>query len=604
MPAGNHEEDLARLAAAVRGDEQFEAIFDQVRPQGGTLPFKVLRVLDTAQPFLKSFRVARESGFLDALVERLLHAQVFDLAALAVANTAPLNVTPHLQAVTRRDLGFTNIELEIRGKLTASRRLCCITVLKADLTDAQTIGTGFLVGPQIVLTSGHVVQSLVNNLGKPIPGSNQRIRVAFDQTNGLSPGTFVQVQENWLVQHSAVHPLEASRQPLNWDDPPESGFDEHLDFALLRLSRAMGYERGFYTLDPRRMPVVGSVGGSVALLQHPAGRSQSASPGAATRLWPPSFQTRMLHDANSEDGSSGGLLVDSQFLPIGLHQCTYRDAQNRVVCNGAIPTAHIAGLNLPFSHVVGLDPIWKLKDTGEPVIGREDFQFSVIDALDGEARILTVAGSPGLGRSFTIKILRQMLGIAEHQVVELSASKLPVTARDTALSILKATDNEAGGAVLPTTGEADSAQPAWIVQELLPAFARALANIAKQRTVWLVIDDVDRYSMADTSTRLFLESVYASMAGIPNLRIVLIGYQGDVPGAVATQVRAEILREFSLAELTAYIDRESTAREIQRLQGQVQTIALHLLDDVPRKPNGQRQADLAREAAKVARRSA
>lgn len=603
MPAGDHDDDLRRLADAVQSREQFANIFDEVRPPGKSFPFKVLALLDGAQPFLKALRSARDDGFLDTLVERLLHAQVLDLTKLA-SEPAPLTATPHLQAVTRKELGFPNLALEIEGKLIATRRLCCISVLKEDLSDAQTVGTGFLVGPQVVLTSGHVVDGLLDGGGKPLAGSGKRILVAFDQTSGLSPGMFVPVQDDWLVGRSALHPLEMLKTPLKWDDPPEKDFDKHLDFALLRLSRAVGYERGSYTLDARKMPTVGGPGAGVALLQHPAGRSQVSTPGAATHLWPPSFRTRVLHDANSADGSSGGLLVDNTFQPIGLHQCTYKDEHDAVISNCAIPTAHIAGLNLPLSQVVGLNPVWRLKDTGEAVIGREDFQYSVVDALQGEVRILTAAGTSGMGRSFTTRILREMLGSAEHHVVEMSASKVPVTARDTALSILNAIAGQTSDAILPDPGEADSAQPAWIVQDLVPAFAKALADLAALRTVWLVIDDIDRYPVANTSTRIFLESVYAGMTGIPKLRIVLIGYQGAVPGALSRQVRGDVLKEFDVVELEQYIDRESTAQNIRRLPGQSRTIARHLLDDVPFGPNGQRQAALAREVAKAARRSA
>lgn len=603
MATGSHEDDLVRLAAAVKSRERFEAIFDQVRTPGKSLPFKVLALLDAQQPYLKSYHHARDIGFLDTLLADLMHAQVLDLELLAAPGSAPLSVTAQLQAVTRPDLGFMNMAVEINGKVVASRRLCCITVLEADLATPHAAGTGFLVGPQIVLTSGHLVDALLDAAGQPLAQSSKRIRVAFDQIDGRSAGTVVPVQERWLVDRRGLHPLEAQRQVLNWDDPPEAGFDEHLDFALVRLSRPVGYERGFYALDPARMPVVTAVGGMVALLQHPAGFPQASAAGAAIRLWPPTFKSRMLHNANSAEGSSGGLLVDSEFQPVGLHQCTYKDAQSKPVCNGAIPTARIAGLKLPLSEVLGLDPVWKIKETDEAVIGREDFQSSVLEALEGHARILTVAGASRMGRSFTTRILREMLGIAEHQVVEMSASKIAVTARDTALAILAEIGGKASGATLPDTSQAESAQPAWIAQELLPAFRRIVAAAASQRIIWLVIDDLDRFPVANTSTRVFLESVYSGMTGIPGLRIVLIGFQGAVPGALARQVRGETLREFSVPELMQYIDRESTASGIARLPGRSQTLANELLQDVPIAANGTRQAELAQRATVVARRA-
>lgn len=602
MPEVNDGNDLHRLAAAVRSRGQFEAVFDQTRTPDTSFPFKLVALLHPAQPYLKALLHAQEKSFLGTLVERLMHAEVLDFEMLASAVEPQLTVTAQLQAITRPDLGFMNMALELRGKLTASRRLCCITVFRADLATPQAAGTGFLVGPQIVLTSGHVLDCLVDATGNSVAGSSKRIRVAFDHVDGFSAGTVVPVQEDWLASRSKLHPLEEQRQVLNWDDPPEAGFDQHLDFALLRLSRAVGYERGFYALDPHRMPIVDNVSGKVALLQHPGGQSQASATGSTLRLWPPSFKSRMLHNANSVEGSSGGLLVDCEFQPVGLHQCGYMDAQNKPVCNGAIPTARIASLNLPLLQVLGLDPVWKLKDTGEAVIGREDFQQSVLNALEGQARILTVAGGGSMGRSFSIRILREMLGSAEHQVVELSASKLPVTARTTAQAILAEISEQAREDTLPDTGEAESAQAAWISQELLPAFMRELVTVAAKRTVWLVIDDIDRYPIANTSTRVFLESVYAGMAGMPQLRIVLIGFQGPVPGAPPALVRGEFLREFSMLELMQYIDRESTVLNIQRLADQSRNIASYLLKDVMVSPNGARQAELALHATIAAGR--
>ena len=63
MPAATHEDDLIRLAAAVSSRERFEAIFDQVRTPGTSLPFKVLALLDTQRPYLKSYHHAKEIGF-------------------------------------------------------------------------------------------------------------------------------------------------------------------------------------------------------------------------------------------------------------------------------------------------------------------------------------------------------------------------------------------------------------------------------------------------------------------------------------------------------------------------------------------------------------
>ena len=567
---------MRRYAAAVISRDQFASVFDELARGKADFTFKFIAQLEPGEPYFSAFGHAAEAGFLAPLLESLQHAGVFDLAKLAGGTHANATVSPHLEAITQPTMGFPNVEMEIAGKLTASRRLCCITVLDAPGGAPVKSGTGFLVGPQTVLTSYHVIDDLLDQQGMPKANSNQRLRVAFDELNGLGAAAPASVHPQWLAGHSTLHQLDTDIV-LDWDDPPEIDFDKHFDCALVRLKDTVGRERGYYRLDPNRMPVVDGAGSRVGLLQHPAGQPLSSTAGAGLRLWPKTHKTRFHHSANSAPGSSGGLLVDNEFKPIGLHQCSYRD-KKKVLFNGAITTAAIAKLNLPMDVVIGFEPIAKLGN-GEPVIGREDFQRSVLDAEQGHLKILTVAGATKMGRSFTTSILRQMLGNAQHHIVELSASQLQVTARATAHTMLGAlTKDDSMVPTLPDTAQAETAQAGWILAELFPAFSQELPKLAGHRTVWLVIDDVDIYPIANTSTRVFLEALYAGIAGVPNLRIVLIGFQGAVPGAPSPMVQGELLREFNLIELTQYIERESTAHGITRSRIEAQGMAQRLLD--------------------------
>lgn len=572
MPQAIDEAELREYAAGVSSRKEFDAIFDRLSG-GRTRKFKVIAL--KPEPYLQALKQAHQAGFLEQLLEELAHA--------GVATSAPASVSPHMEAVTRPDLGFPIIEVEVAGKLTAARRLCCITVLDTPGGNPQRSGTGFLVGPQTVLTSYHVIAPLLDAQEAPLPHSRDRLRIAFDELNGLGGSFTAAVHDDWLVAVSRTHPLEdpLDPKPLAWESLPEDGFDKHLDFAVLRLKKTIGRERGYYQLSAASVPTVAGPGARVALIQHPEGKPLASTPGKGLRLWPGSLQTRLHHDANSTKGSSGGLLVNNEFKPIGLHQCSYWGDDDTPLFNGAITTVGILKYGqqvkpLQLDSVKGFDPVWRLS-SGEPVVGREEFQQSVLDAVMGHKRILTVAGESKLGRSYSAKILHQMLGTAEHHVVELSASKLGVTARLAAHSILDAIRGTTTVVDLPDTTAADTAQAAWIAADLVPEFARRLEKLAGQRTVWLVLDDVDRYQIANTSVRVFLETVYAGMTNLPRLRILLIGLRGRPDAAIHTQVQPEELRDFGEDELARFIERESTAHGITRKKDEALKMARRIL---------------------------
>ncbi|ABM39715.1 trypsin-like serine peptidase [Polaromonas naphthalenivorans] len=599
MPGEHSQTDFEQLAAAVSNRERFAAIFDDVAKPCTPYVFKLLALMTPQAPIAKALSHAAERGFLDALVERLLHANQLNMEVVAAAPAAA-SATVKLQALTQPKAGIVNTEAESKSSLLAMRRLCSIVVIDGNGMPVKS-GTGFLVGPQTVITSYHVVRPLLDAQDMPLQDSRDRLKITFDAVNGMSTGTVIQPQEAWLVEHSRFHPLEDpdNQQEIDWTGADPEGFDSHLDFAVIRLSRTVGRERGFYTLDPGRMPTIANVGAQLTLWQFQNNQPLATSRGVGSRLWPTVHKSRLHHDANSSDGSSGGLLVDQEFKPVGLHQYGYFDAANKPLFNGAIPTACIARRGTALTSVVGLDAMWRLDSTDEPLIGREGFQNAVLRAIGGKVRIIAVAGAAKTGRSFTAKILRTMLGTAQHNVVEMSASQLDVTAHGTAMEILRAC-GAATVPALPVSDEAESAVGAWIRDELFAEFVRRIREHSDQRVLWLVVDDVDRYKIANTSTRTFLETLYAGMASLPELRVVLIGLDGEVPGADPEQVDQDRTREFDRLEMEHYVQRFWSVEKPHLDAARAQDLVRGLLAAVPDDPLT-RQAQLAKALAKAAR---
>lgn len=522
-------------------------------------------------PYLAGLQQACDGEWFAALVERLLHAGAF------VAESTDAGLRVELQGVLQERLGFLDPQLLNASVATAIRRVCLVNV---DRPGAPGSGTGFLVGPQTVLTAWHVIQPLLGADGEPAPGSARQLRLTFEHVSGLTSLQSVAVHERWLLGKSRPHPLETPPGGmLDFDTVAQpSDFDKHLDFALLLLAAPVGRQRGYYRLDRARKPCVTPPRTQVVLFQHPAGQPLLVATGSGRSLWPPTVETRMRHDANSVSGSSGGLILDADWQPVALHQCGYRNAAGQALVNGAIPTACIAANDVPFDTVQGLDPIWRLPGTQQLLIGRDAFQASVLDAASGVKRIIAVAGAEQSGKSFCIDILRALLGQAEHAVVKLVAADVSARPGEFAAKMLSAAGRPPGAPSLPQPADAETAQDAWIRDTLYPALVTELRAIAGTRRLWLVIDDLDANALANTGSRQLLDMMYREIVDTAFLRIVLIGLRGVVPAAPPAVVAYQPMQPFTQSDLETYIERRFAERNEARSSNDVAMWARSVLN--------------------------
>ncbi len=532
----------AQLAAAAQrirlSPEEIEAAFDGAMAERDTsrLPFMVEHAIAPIgmEPVEVALEAARRGNFVEAFIVRAANLGGMGPPAAGAPSMGSTFVA--LQAVVDPALGFADAATANQALTLATVRICQLLV-QTDEGDVR--GTGFLVGPQAVITSFHVVGALVDE-GRPRPGSEARIGVEFDRLTPGAPGVVVPVAADWLIGGSAPHPTEMPGQSaLTFTGDGDLDFDTHLDFALIRLAAPIGRERGYYRLDPERWPSCGQRA-RVTLLQRPnAGLKMSF--GLAAALWPDRFRSRLKHTANSTAGSSGGLLLDADYQPIGLHQCGV--ACGTELVNGAIPTARIASTAVTFDTVVGTDPLWRLQD-GSPVIGRRGFQDMVMRAVSGPTRIVSVNGGPKSGRSFSFRILGSLLDDGSHRLVELPASDVPDGAWALAVCLLERLHPSPAEAKaqLPDPADAQTAEEAWIRDALFPALIQSFREAAPNRTIWLLIDDLDRNSLANTSARHLLERLYADIGRLPFLRVVLVGVTGLVPAADRNLVEYDDIR--------------------------------------------------------------
>jgi hypothetical protein len=172
-------------------------------------------------------------------------------------------------------------------------------------------GTGFLVGPNLLMTNWHVVEH-------GVAGAVAR----FDHLTNTK-GRAVRFAEDWQVARS---PHDSEENELSAEGPPAGTWD----FVIVRLVEAVGEEaigpdpigsetdrRGYYTLEWQ--PYEFDLAEPLLIVGHPDGGAiqlSIASP-AGARLT--SNRNRVRYDTNTSNGSSGSPVFNRDFRVVALH---------------------------------------------------------------------------------------------------------------------------------------------------------------------------------------------------------------------------------------------------------------------------------------------
>lgn len=205
-------------------------------------------------------------------------------------------------------------------------------------------GTGFLVGPDVILTNHHVVRQLIEG---GIAGD--RVSCLFDfkvvDDEVLSNGVRVPL--------AGTEPVIASSPPSTHDyeaDPKtgDPGPDE-LDFALLRLATPAGEQSpgGFDTeatrdwITVRADPVDFAGLDAVAILQHPERLPLKLAIGTGQDLVVNGAGNRVRYTVPTLEGSSGSPVFDAGWNLIALHHAVDPETDDPEF-NQGIPISAIA----------------------------------------------------------------------------------------------------------------------------------------------------------------------------------------------------------------------------------------------------------------------
>jgi trypsin-like peptidase len=343
-------------------------------------------------------------------------------------------------------------------------------VAASHVEDGETVwklGTGFLVGSDLVLTAYHTLSEHIQNHKAVLPAPGD-LRVFFDFYEGEPisdpdgpniPARRVDFHKDWLVCSSENFLHDGYMTPLQ-EVASKAQVVGSLDFALIRLAEPIG----LYTRDEfggvRRdwidigKPLANREDDRIIIPQHPNGYPQRIDFGRYSEEFSKfdPTDTRLRYDTETENGSSGAPCFNQSFAPVGLHNAAYKPggtAQSDTVANQAIKLRYIIPIiqdQLAGKQAVSQPAptrLWQASD--KQVILRRDTLLDWINRAAQETpaggrvdRIYAAVGSgTNCGKTLSLKILNTARTNKSEPIVVLGSATeaIPNSAKDLVFAI-------------------------------------------------------------------------------------------------------------------------------------------------------------------------
>jgi len=321
-------------------------------------------------------------------------------SVVVTAPSAGAPTTARLEAVASRTATLAESGAVIEAFATAKRRTAMLEQAGAP------IGTGFLVGPDLLLTAAHVA-----GLGKPWPPEPRPPLVArFDYSpmpgrSQAETGDPVAVRD--FLERSLPTEAEIQSSASDWEAP-----EDRLDFALLLLAEPAGTERGFYPITADGYDFAHSP--PLFIPQHALGEFQSITfLEAGPKL--NAAATRVEYAGITQPGSSGSPVINVRGHLTAMHHFA-REGTNQGIPVARIFAALIAAgyrSDLAAQPAAGarpvgtIDPFMTREFLGHPFVDRRglrDKMRSMAERPLDSPRTLVIRGPSGAGVSYSYRL--------------------------------------------------------------------------------------------------------------------------------------------------------------------------------------------------------
>jgi V8-like Glu-specific endopeptidase len=219
-------------------------------------------------------------------------------------------LTPGLQRNVKPYISTPDIHVWSDRLIKVERRVCRVEL------EGAALGTGFLVGPDTVLTNWHVFEAAKSASKVDKLGCRFDYEVLSDGT--IQPGQLVMLAGADALDISPYSPGEKAGKP---DDPLPTA--EQLDYALLRLAMRLGDQqvdgvtRGWIALPKTVLPLAADA--PILIVQHPEGSPMKLAMDTEAVVGLNGNGTRLRYRTNTDRGSSGSPVFSMDWSLVALH---------------------------------------------------------------------------------------------------------------------------------------------------------------------------------------------------------------------------------------------------------------------------------------------
>jgi V8-like Glu-specific endopeptidase len=314
---------------------------------------------DYRQVVFELIRTAEAEGWTDQLLLAARESNPGNASLLAFAQqlgaAPPTPPRQELERIIRETSSFLDVS-KWRTRLGEIEAQVCRVEIASN--KGVIYGTGFLLGPDVVMTNYHVIDAVIAGEQGQMTSQGLRampgdVTLRFDykrQADGttLNPGAEYHLATAWLIDKSPMSPVDGL--PQNGTPKPDE-----LDYALLRVAGAPGAEsigkadpgaapRGWIKLPEKAYAFQPDT--ALFIMQHPQGEPLKLALDTDAVIGVNANGTRVMYKTNTEPGSSGSPCFNSNWDLVALHHSgdPNFDPAHKPAYNEGIPLTAILAL--------------------------------------------------------------------------------------------------------------------------------------------------------------------------------------------------------------------------------------------------------------------